>query len=545
MKGDILSAIMKNKKILGGCMAEVKNDKQKNEVLLNRRGFIGASTAGFASLTGMGVSAAMLPIGVAEAEGSRLTENKLDQKKPNDNQFKNVQEYLGAPLFSPERQVIAVQNDGGNFSTIQEAIDAITDSSEEKPYVVLVAPGRYFPWDFSGKDYIHVKSLGYGVIVDCKAGATSESRVLLSGSHNAISGISFKFIDGGSGAGHHQYCIYTAAPYDNFILEDCSFDIEHSDASRTTTSIWAYGKVGATAGSGQPGFGDIIRNCTVFTDSSGFALTSNMTTDLYNNTIILTTRNNTAYISGYDHIGVNVAGSGRVFWYSGKITTGYGSNNVYDDSGNIYGFNVSALSSNSRLNVHSCNGILRNDSVSANGENVYVNITPTVSPAFECRLYGSFRGQCEKGPSSTTNNIIKTGYVPWDSTANPGKVLWLSEGFSGTYSGNVAGAQYQLNIDANGWSTQDRETKIGGHWYADTSMGTFQINLIAIAGKMITPLTIYNTDFGGSNNLVVGQGSGDPLFDIDGIESGRRNVIIEPGTSKTFTARMNGSYWVS
>lgn len=56
-------------------------------------------------------------------------------------------------------QVKIVAKSGGNYTSIQSAINAITDATASKPYVVLVCPGVYAE-DLTFKDYVNILGLG-------------------------------------------------------------------------------------------------------------------------------------------------------------------------------------------------------------------------------------------------------------------------------------------------------------------------------------------------------------------------------------------------
>ena len=66
--------------------------------------------------------------------------------------------YVDSIAASPYQQVVTVAKAGGDYTTIQSAIDSITDAALDKVYTVLVFPGEYA--DYTQKDYINV------VIVD-------------------------------------------------------------------------------------------------------------------------------------------------------------------------------------------------------------------------------------------------------------------------------------------------------------------------------------------------------------------------------------------
>jgi len=57
-------------------------------------------------------------------------------------------------LKSPYQQVVTVAKSGGDFDTIQAAINSITDAASDKIYTVLVYPGSYA--GFNLKNYVDV-----------------------------------------------------------------------------------------------------------------------------------------------------------------------------------------------------------------------------------------------------------------------------------------------------------------------------------------------------------------------------------------------------
>lgn len=73
-----------------------------------------------------------------------------------------------------EAQIVTVAKSGGEFTTIQSAIDSITDSSSTKPYTVLVYPGKYTETAIIEKDYVDLVGVSRGsVIIDGAVGLVS------------------------------------------------------------------------------------------------------------------------------------------------------------------------------------------------------------------------------------------------------------------------------------------------------------------------------------------------------------------------------------
>ena len=451
---------------------------------------------------------------------------------------------IRAIIFDTLTLIVGTDSDS-DYTTIQDAIDAITDSSASKPYEIKVLPGSYAPFTFSSKNYIAIRGSGRASIINCVCGSTSAQQILISGSHNTLDGFQINLVDGTGARTFRTFAVRVQAAYDNFILENNYFDIKIADSARLAT-VFAYGAVSAqTVTSGAKGFGEIIRNNVVYTDGSAFVVTTVLSADFHNNTIILTSRDSGTYTSGLDHIGVDVISAARVFWHTGRITSGYGANNVWDDTGNIYAFYVSSTAAGCKLNIQSVQGIIRNDSPTATGDTHYIEIPSTVNAAFECRIFNGFRGQCEADSGNTTDvRAISTTRVPWDDTNNPGRVYWQAGAFVAACHGQISGMAYDITEAADGWTALNRELRMGGNWYCDTSTAAFTINLpvmVAGANSPMNRLTIYNTDIGGANNLTIDSASS---FDVEGVGAAQPNFTIAPGTSKSIFAKTDGNYWV-
>jgi len=67
-------------------------------------------------------------------------------------------------FYSKFAQVVTVAKSGGDFTSVQDAIDSITDADMTKPYLVWIAPGVYTE-QVEMAPYIHLQGAGRGVTI--------------------------------------------------------------------------------------------------------------------------------------------------------------------------------------------------------------------------------------------------------------------------------------------------------------------------------------------------------------------------------------------
>ena len=74
-------------------------------------------------------------------------------------------------------QVVVVAQEGGDFDSVQAAIDSITDAAAGKPYLVWIAPGVYSE-TVTIKPYVHLQGAGQAATVITSTAFTSATLVL-------------------------------------------------------------------------------------------------------------------------------------------------------------------------------------------------------------------------------------------------------------------------------------------------------------------------------------------------------------------------------
>ncbi len=87
---------------------------------------------------------------------------------------------------SPYAQVIVVAQSGGDFTSIQAALDSITDASASNPYLVYIAPGVYAE-QVTMKAYVTIEGAGQGATIIRGTGGDSfgDSSSTIQGASNA------------------------------------------------------------------------------------------------------------------------------------------------------------------------------------------------------------------------------------------------------------------------------------------------------------------------------------------------------------------------
>ncbi len=423
---------------------------------------------------------------------------------------------------------------GSGIATIQDALDSILDAAADKEYTIQVLPGTYARFDTTGKDYITIRGSGNSTVIEVSAQITNQ--IFLKGYRIGFKDCRVVYTENGNALTAEGYAVGFGT-FAELQIENIEVDIKLDNSARTAT-IYAFGG-GASKGLGTINtntYGGTIRGCTIVSDGSGFKLGSDSTLDFYDNNIFLTTRQGANAPDGIDHIGLNVISNGRLFWFSGRISSGYAFLNVDDAGGNTYGIYISSTGSNCRLNVHDIRGIIRNDNASP-GAVAFLRVPSTVAANCECRLYG-FNGAAE-APTGAPR-IIHTDY---SYNAN-GRVLLMSAIMGGKSTGNIAGDRYEMDAAWDAWESGRREIKTGGKWFC-TAATAFGVLLPVCDGETgVKPLTIIN-EFASAANVTIGQGTGTPTFDVVGGTAGQTSVVITPGTSKEFRIKPNGHYWVS
>ncbi len=93
-------------------------------------------------------------------------------------------EVNGRSLIPPGNVVIVAQS-GGDFSSVQAALDSITDASESNPYLVWVGPGVYEETVIM-KPYVDIEGAGEGVTKITSAVATVGTGTVRAASHSEL-----------------------------------------------------------------------------------------------------------------------------------------------------------------------------------------------------------------------------------------------------------------------------------------------------------------------------------------------------------------------
>ena len=234
-------------------------------------------------------------------------------------------------------RTIAVGADAA-YTTVQDAIDAIADSSLTVRYLVQVEAGSYDWWSFGGKTGIHVSGpVGGGMIVD--QNTTGDKFVNVWSTSCGISNMHFEMDDNAAPSTIRKCLGQAGGACDDFTMSNITFNI--TAASGRTAPIYAWNAVNA---------GGNIRadNLTIVTASSGILVPNGY--GYWTDVFIYLVGNET----GIDRAGLNIiaAGhSGRNYFYGGYIGGAQGETVINASGVDVYGLYIDAACTNTGFRV--------------------------------------------------------------------------------------------------------------------------------------------------------------------------------------------------
>jgi len=167
---------------------------------------------------------------------------------------------------NPYGEVVTVAKSGGDFSSVQDAIDSITDASSSKTYVILIYPGSYSEnIDLTGKPFISLKGVGdlFSTTLTSSSGTTLtfDDGSDVSVSNLRIQSLGGKIFNVPSGLSDHRIL------FDNCILSEV---VVNSNTTAITVSSGTvvfnncYSHyIHSGTGSGEHVFLDIVGESTV------------------------------------------------------------------------------------------------------------------------------------------------------------------------------------------------------------------------------------------------------------------------------------------
>lgn len=440
------------------------------------------------------------------------------------------------PLYSGKYKIHV--GEGSGILSIQAAIDSITDSSIDNAYLIQVLPGTYAPWDFDNKAGITVTGSGRSTIIE--TGSGTENAIQMKSNECAVENMQINYVTDNSENGVEQFCIEFDGRVTRANLKDLWFKITSAWATRTS-QVFAIGGLSSRAlVTGTDGYGLKMSNIEIETDMGGI---SHVLPSTYMDGVKIfmkdfsTTAHSCTTRTGFQF----KYAAGRCWWTNGVIQTEYGFDEINESSITINGIhmNNATAQANQQLELRDVHGIIAINHTTTSTAINWIKMESTINATTSVRVFPGCRLQCE---DATTVAAINT---PWDyNTAGLVYVGDRGTFFGNQVLGNVLGSVITMDDNWDTWAPITRDVKAGGEWYADTSSAAFGIVLPKQnANAIAKPLRI-TCEFGGANDLTIGQGSGTPTFALVGTGETETSVVISPGTSKLFHVMPNGNYWV-
>lgn len=416
---------------------------------------------------------------------------------------------------------------GQLHQTVQSAIDAITDSAFDNPYLITVEPG-YDYGSFTTGNKTDITIVGAYRATQFSVGS-GIGIIDLSGVRNSLWNVQVNYNEDSNAPGTEISAVDTALGQSSeIIIGNCYFDIDMPWASRTVP-VWAIG-TNQFRGSGE-NWGIKVYNSTIYTESCG--IKPGWASGEYYNTHIQMIGG--AVPTGIDHVGFKSEQLGREYLFNTRLTTDYTSPNIDDPGANLYGIWCAHTggNSNNRINVKGIEGIIRNDNASA-GNTSYIKMDPSVDENVECRLEG-FHGQCE---GQGVLNLIETDYSYSGGSIVPGRVILIDKQFnSNCPNSNITGMRFFIDDTWDTAAIHARDIKPGGLWYCDSTGGAFGLIFPEINQQLTSPIVIVNGPAGNNITLTT---AGSSTFTTVGGAIGASSLVIATDTQITITNHPDG-----
>ena len=141
----------------------------------------------------------------------------FDQLAP-DTRIAAVPYALQAQEAADYQNVVIVAQSGGDFTSVQAAIDSITDAAADNPYLVWVAPGVYEE-QVTMKPYVHLQGAGQEatvIISTASSGAFPPQATLLLASDTSLRDLTV----GNSGTGDYNAALLATAGMTRTLVAD-------------------------------------------------------------------------------------------------------------------------------------------------------------------------------------------------------------------------------------------------------------------------------------------------------------------------------------
>lgn len=123
--------------------------------------------------------------------------------------------------------VIVVAKDGGDFASIQSALDSITDAAVDNPYLVWIAPGVYEE-TMAMKPHVHVQGAGQDVTIISSDVSSSDwppaLGTLMLADHVSLRDLTV----GSSGSGSYKVAVFAPAGTAETLVSDVTAKVQAS-----------------------------------------------------------------------------------------------------------------------------------------------------------------------------------------------------------------------------------------------------------------------------------------------------------------------------